>query len=80
MSAAVTVIIHKFFRTFPPLSMRVLELFLPLGSASEALCSAQKQVRKCFGSSPLARGTMISAKRTAVCKVSTSSLGCFGQV
>jgi hypothetical protein len=47
MSAAVTVITHKFFRTFPPLSMRVLELFFPLGSASEALCSAQKQVRKC---------------------------------
>ena len=42
-------------------------------------CSKTSQ-EMCFGSSPLASSTMISAKRTAVPKVSTSSLGCFGQV
>lgn len=34
----------------------------------------------CFGSSTLARGTMISAIKTTGTKWSTSWLGCFGQV
>jgi hypothetical protein len=48
MSEAVTLITHKFFRTLPPLSIRVVELYLPLGAAFEALCYVQKQVRKCI--------------------------------